>query len=137
MSAHRRRKRSGRRAVSLAAGALLVALTSAYCALAVWFVHHPSAWHDQTAAEWPSFVTAPLYCVGNAVGNVTDGLGWTGHDAVYEYDVEAPSGSVLFAGLPKRTGAPAPDDITVLHRGNFVIGWSPRLRHPVRGLEDR
>lgn len=81
--------------------------------------------------EYPSIVTAPLLSVGNAVGDITDGLGWTGHDAIYEYDVEAPEGEVLFAGAPRRTGSPAPNDIVVLDRGEFKIGWSPKLRHPV------
>lgn len=131
MSARRRRKRTGRRRVSLRIGAAAAALVAAFCAFSVWFVRHPRAWHEQTAESWPGFVTSPLYRAGNAICNITDGLGWTGHDAVYSYDVEAPSGSVLFAGAPRRTGAPAPDDITVLDRGNFKLGWSPKLRHPV------
>jgi len=69
--------------------------------------------------------------MGNPVGDVTDALGWTGHDAVYEYDIEAPAGSIIFAGAPVRTGNPAPDDIRVLRRGEFMIGWSDKLKHPV------
>ena len=69
--------------------------------------------------------------MGNPVADITDGLGWTGHDAVYEYDEEAPAGSVFFAGAPRRTGSPAPLDVTILDRGHFKIGWSNTLRHPL------
>jgi endonuclease G len=106
-------------------------LSAAFSAVSVWFVHHPRRWIERKCSEYPEFVTAPLLSVGNAVGDITDGLGWTGHDAIYEYDVEAPVGSVLFAGAPKRTGSPAPNDIVMLDRGEFIVGWSPRLRHPV------
>ena len=96
-----------------------------------WFVHHPQAWHAEVKAKWPGFLIAPLYWIGNPVGDVTDGLGLTGHDAVYEFDEEAPSGSVFFAGAPRRVGAPAPADIRILDRGEFAVGWSDKLRHPV------
>ena len=61
---------------------------------------------------------------------VTDAFGWTGHDAVYDFDEPAPEGRVFFAGAPRRIGPPAPDDVQVLDRGEFVIGYSPKLRHP-------
>ena len=38
---------------------------------------------------------------------------------------------MFFAGAPERTGDPAPNDIVTLQRGEFAIGWSPSLRHPV------
>ena len=76
-------------------------------------------------------MTVPLLYVGDRVGMVTDAFGWTGHDAVYDFDEPAPEGQVFFAGAPRRVGPPAPDDIQVLDRGEFVIGYSPRLRHPV------
>ena len=38
---------------------------------------------------------------------------------------------MTFAGIPVRKGAPAPSDIRVLDRGEFLIGWSDALRHPV------
>lgn len=132
MSSRRRRKgKRGSRNVSLKGGIALLLLSAAFSAVSVWFVHHPRRWIERKCSEYPEFVTAPLLSVGNAVGDITDGLGWTGHDAIYEYDVEAPVGSVLFAGAPKRTGSPAPNDIVMLDRGEFIVGWSPRLRHPV------
>ena len=76
-------------------------------------------------------MTGPLFWLGNPLGDITDGLGFTGHDAVYEYDEEAPAGEVFFAGAPERTGSPAPKDIVILDRGVFKVGWSPSLKHPV------
>jgi len=99
--------------------------------VAVWFVHHPKSWIDRMCERYPRFITAPLLCVGSSIGDITDALDWTGHDAVYEYDTEAPSGSILFAGIPRHIAQPAPNDIVVLDRGEFQVGWSPKLRHPV------
>ena len=99
--------------------------------VATWFVHHPRQWLEEKSSSLPRFVTHALYALGNPIGDLTDALDWTGHDAVYEYDMEAPSGSILFAGAPQRTGLPAPADIRVLNRGEFLIGWSDQLRHPV------
>ena len=96
-----------------------------------WFVHHPRQWLDEKSSSLPQFVTKALLYLGNPVGDLTDAFGWTGHDAVYEYDLEAPTGSILFAGAPQRTGLPAPADIRVLKRGEFLIGWSDQLQHPV------
>jgi len=96
-----------------------------------WYVHHSGKWLEAKRDTYPALITAPLMAIGNPVGDITDALGLTGHDAVYEYDETAPAGSVLFAGAPKRIGAPAPADIRMLDRGEFVVGWSDRLRHPV------
>ena len=112
-------------------GFALLAVIVAWGAVSCWYVHHPRGWLAEKSRALPGFVTAPLLYMGNPVADVTDALGWTGHDAVYEYDTEAPSGSTLFAGAPVRTGPPAPDDIRVVDRGDFVFGWSDRLRHPV------
>ncbi len=105
---------------------LLLAVV-ACCAVGDWYVHHPREWLDSHRA----FYTAPLWYFGNRTAFITDAFGWTGHDAVYDFDEPAPSNTVLFAGAPERVGAPAPNDIVVLDRGTFKIGWSPSLRHPV------
>ena len=110
---------------------LLLLAALAYASVADWFVHHPREWLDNHRAAGPSFLIEPLYSTGNAVGDLTDALGWTGSDAVYEYDEEAPAGEVLFAGEPLRVAPPAPSDIVTLDRGEFKIGWSPSLHHPV------
>lgn len=127
----KQKKKAGlRRRRALRLSALSAAILAAWCVAGVWYVHHPPKWLQRKREAWPAFVTAPLEAVGNPVSDITDALGLTGHDAVYEYDEPAPSGEVAFAGLPKRIGAPAPDDITVLDRGAFVVGWSPKLKHP-------
>ena len=105
----------------------LVLAVIACCAVGDWFVHHPREWLDAHRA----FYTAPLWYFGNRTALITDAIGWTGHDAVYGFDEPSPTNEVFFAGAPERVGDPAPNDIIVLRRGEFAIGWSPSLRHPV------
>ena len=118
-----------RRALKLGVGMLVVLAIWGACA--EWYVHHPRKWLDRKAEALPRLVTAPLLWFGNPLADLTDAVGWTGHDAVYEYDTEAPAGEVFFAGAPVRVGPPAPNDIRVIRRGEFVLGWSDSLRHPV------
>jgi len=130
----RRRKgksRSRSRRLSLKLATALVVVLAALGGVSEWYVHHPRPWLNECHATWPKAVTAPLFWLGNPLADLTDALDWTGHDAVYEYDEPAPTGAVSFAGLPRRVGAPAPADIRVLDRGEFKIGWSDTLRHPV------
>lgn len=96
-----------------------------------WYVHHPRKWLERHSEGLPGLLAQPLIWIGEPTGDFLDALGLTGHDAVYEYDVEAPTGEITFAGVPKRIGLPAPDDIVVIDKGEFKIGWSPSLRHPV------
>ena len=131
-----RRKGSGKRKAksrrfSLKAGVVLTVILTIWGMAGDWFVHHPRQWIAEKKDSWPNLVTMPLLWLGNPVADITDGLGWTGHDVVYEYDTEAPVGEVFFAGAPRRTGTPAPSDIRILNRGHFQIGWSDSLRHPV------
>ncbi len=125
----RRTKRSKRanpsRTRARLLGALVAFLMIIWAWLGVWFVH------QYPTPDCPSFISAPLLWIGNPVGDLTDALGLTGTDIVYEYDEQAPTGEVTFAGLPKRIGDPAPSDIQAVSRGEFIIGWSPSLRHPV------
>ena len=121
--------KSQRRALKL--GIVLVLLLGLWGVVGEWFVHHPRKWLDRKYATYPKFVTVPLFFLGNPLGDLTDALGWTGHDAVYEYDTEAPSGSVAFAGYPRRVREPEPSDLRVLSRGEFTIGWSDSLKHPL------
>lgn len=130
-SGGRKRSRSGFRRLALLTAFALAGASALTCAISVWFVHHPRTWLEGKRAAWPGILYQPLSAIGNSVGDLTDALALTGHDVVYEYDEEAPSGAVLFAGLPRRIGSPAPNDIVVLDRGEFKIGWSPTLRHPV------
>ena len=127
----RKRRRSPSRRFALRGGFAALVLLTLWAVAGVWFVQHPRRWLERRVASWPRLVTATLSAIGNPVGDLTDALGLTGHDAVYEYDEPAPEGEVAFAGVPRRTGSPAPTDITVLDRGEFKVGWSPKLRHPV------
>ena len=100
-----------------------------------WFVHHPPEWLDDVEARWPRFVYGPLEWFGYRTGDITDALGWTGTDVVFEIDESTdpdPAEPMFFAGAgaPRRRSAPAPDDITVLKRDHFAVGWSPSLRRP-------
>jgi len=128
--ARKKRGASSRRvALWIALGAL--AVLAAWSWAGSWYVHHSRRWIERSCETWPRIVTAPLLFIGNPVADFLDAMDVTGHDAVYEYDEEAPSGQVAFAGLPVRTGAPAPGDVKVLDRGEFKIGWSDKLRHPL------
>ncbi len=119
------RKFSAKTALCLCAALVIWGLA------AEWFVHHSRGWLDRHEAAWPRVAVSALYLLGNPLADITDALGWTGHDAVYEYDEEAPENRVLFAGAPTRIAAPAPNDVRVLDRGEFLIGWSDSLRHPL------
>ena len=122
-------KRSRSRRISLKLAIVLIVFLALWGSAAEWYVHHSRKWLDNTEAKWPLFVTSPLNLLGNPLSDITDGLGLTGHDAVYEYDEEAPHGSVTFAGLPKRINKRLSSDTIILNRGEFTIGWSPSLQH--------
>ena len=132
MSARRvkKKKASAARRIALFALAVLVGGYVVFAATAVWFVHHPREWLQQKEESLPGFLVSALYWNGNGLGDITDALDITGFDSVYEYDEEAPSGSVFFAGAPKRTRNIQPNDITILNRGEFAVGWSPSLKRP-------
>ena len=115
------------RLVAWIVSATLLLAVAACCAVGDWYVHHPREWLDSHRG----FYTPALWYFGNRTAFITDALGWTGHDAVYGFEDPVPSNTVFFAGAPVRVGDPAPNDIKVLNRGEFTIGWSPSLRHPV------
>lgn len=123
-------KQARSRRVSAITGLVASFILLLLSTLGNWYVHHPRDWRKDAEKNLPKSAVEFLYWIGNPSADFTDALGWTGTDAVYEFDEEAPSGSVTFAGLPVRTKAPAPADIRVINRGNFIIGWSDSLRHP-------
>ena len=96
-----------------------------------WYVSHPWQWISDNRDDLPSFVVKPLEYFGDRTKMISDGLGFTGQDAVYDLDEPPPSGSVFFAGPPIRTGAPAVSDVQMIDRGEFVVGWSASLKHPL------
>lgn len=99
--------------------------------IGVWYVSHPWQWISDNRDDFPSLITSPLEYFGNRAKMVTDALGFTGQDAVYDFDEPTPSGSVFFAGPPICTGAPAVGDVQVIDRGSFAVGWSRSLKHPL------
>jgi len=125
------KRRSRSRRVSLKLGVALLLLLAVWGGVGEWYVHHPRVWLRQRRSDLPFFVPAALSWLGNPLADLTDAIGWTGHDSVYDYDTEAPEGAVFFAGAPVRRAPPAPSDIRILNRGQFVVGWSDRLKHPV------
>jgi endonuclease G len=133
MSAKRKKAKQKNllRAWSTKVGLALFMLLFLFSAIGSWFVHHPRQWLEEKAESWPGLATKVLYYFGNPAGDILDAAGITGHDAVYEYDLPAPERSVFFAGAPKRVGLPAPNDIKIIDRGDFVVGWSSSLRHAV------
>ena len=82
-------------------------------------------------AHWPSFIWASVSYFGDRVLFLTDAMGLTGSDTFYSYDMPPPAGEIFFAGAPQRVSDPAPKDIKVIERGDFTVGWSAKLRHPV------
>ncbi len=108
----------------------LLCMYALFSAAGFWYVRHPMSWIAQQNKKL-GIISAPLVYFGDRAAFITDAMGWTGHDAVYEFDEEAPNGRILFAGAPKRIAYPAPNDIAILNRGEFLVGWSPSLRHPV------
>ena len=90
-----------------------------------WFVSHPWQWISDKCDDWPRFVTMPLRYFGDRTIMLTDGLGWTGHDAVYDFDEPAPSGEVFFAGAPVRISPPAPGKTP-------PFSWAPPPARPSR-----
>ena len=130
-----RRRRKGKtgplrrflRRFSIAAVVVYLLLSSVGC----WYVSHPWQWISDNRDDLPAVITRPLEYFGDRAKMLFDGLGVTGHDAVYELDEPPPLNSVFFAGPPVRTGAPAVADVQMIDRGEFVVGWSPSLRHPL------
>lgn len=127
MGKRKSKKKNKSRHICLKTGCVLVVALAIWGAAGEWFVHHPRSW----ISSQPAALSKVLCWIGNPLADVTDAFGWTGYDTICEYDTEAPSDSVFFAGAPKRIAGPAPQDIRILDRGEFKIGWSDTLRHPV------
>ena len=113
---------------SLRWGSVLFALV----ALATnWYVHKPRYWQQVQAQHLPPPLAEWAARIGNASADLSDALGLTGRDVETPYPASLPTNTVTCAGLPKRVGGPVPDEIAVLRRTGFVIGYSPALRHPL------
>ena len=127
----KKRKASPLRRIFRRAALSVVAAYLLLSAAGGWYVSHPWQWISDKREDWPRLVTRPLEYFGDRAVMLTDGLGITGQDAVYDFDDPRPSGSVFFAGAPVRTGFPAANDVRTVDYGEFVAGWSPSLKHPM------
>ena len=97
-----------------------------------WFVHEPRFWQEAQAQKWPAQVAGWIPRIGNMTAETTDALGLTGHDVSAPLPTALSTNRLVCAGLPRRLpDSSAPNDITVLNKTGFVIGYSPLLRHPV------
>lgn len=112
---------------------LLALLTAAVLAgFSDWYVHQPHAWQLAHAKRVPPPLAFAFSRLGNSVADATDSLGLTGHDAEATLARPLATNQVFCAGLPKRLPAcKAPNDLVVLSKRGFVVGYSPSLRHPV------
>lgn len=90
-----------------------------------WFAH-------LSTEERAGFGVAEMYLekLGGLTASLTDDLGLTGHDAAIAY-TEAVDNTPVPFGMPERAGAPAPDDVMVLRRKGYWVGFSPSCGHPV------
>ncbi len=96
-----------------------------------WYVHQPRYWQQIQAQHLPPPLAEWAARIGNASADLTDALGLTGRDAEVPFATPLPTNQLACAGLPKRIGGPAPDEIVVLKKTGFTIGYSPALRHPL------
>jgi len=96
------------------------------------YVHQPRHWQQARAQQLPVPLADWITRAGNATADTTDALGLTGHDVTAALAVPLATNRLVCAGLPQRLpGCPAPDDIAVLSRTGFLVGYSPSLRHPL------
>ena len=101
-------------------------------AAADWGVHQPRRWQQAQAAKLPPPLGDWALRLGNAAADTTDALGLTGRDVTAPLPATLAPHPTLLAGAPRRLpGGPARDDITLLNRTGFTVGYSPSLRHPV------
>ncbi|MDD4016979.1 MAG: DNA/RNA non-specific endonuclease [Kiritimatiellae bacterium] len=96
------------------------------------YVHQPRHWQQARAQQLPAPLANWIARAGNATADTTDALGLTGHDLTATLAVPLATNRLVCAGIPQRLpGCPAPDDLVVLSRPCFLVGYSPSLRHPL------
>lgn len=106
---------------AFAAVALAVAL-----AIGNWFAHLPT---ETRALAGPAELT--LEALGAVTADATDAIGLTGHDAWVDY-AKAPALGPLPFGVPRVVDpGKTPDDLVLLKRKGYWVGYSPSLRRPV------
>lgn len=108
------------------------ALCLLLCGAANWCAHQPRRWQQAQAARLPASLGEWTLRLGHAAADITDTLGLTGHDVSTPLPASLATNLILCAGAPRRLpNSPAPDDIDILRKTGFIIGYSPALRHPV------
>ena len=96
------------------------------------FVHQPQAWRAAKTATWPESVVRAVERFGNAFADYTDALGLSGRDVSVTLPVFTSPNGFAFGGMPVPIpGGVARDDVVVIEKKNFTLGWSPSLRHAV------
>lgn len=119
-------KRAARWTAAIAAAVIIVSTIAGMIVM-----RGPIASIMDRKAQWPSILWLPVSYFGDRALFLTDALGITGSDTFYSYDMPPPAGEIFFAGAPVRVDDPAPHDVKTIVRGDFAVGWSAQLRHPV------
>lgn len=105
----------------------------AFSAVCNWFVHQPRYWQQSESQKLPAPVASWAARIGNASADLTDMVGLTGRDVTAPLPTHLNTNRLVCAGWPARLpgSAAASNDITVLSKKGFAVGYSPSLRHPV------
>ncbi len=115
-----------RRGIPYGKRLLAAALAVAALAFGNWFAHQPSARRAAFGAAVPT-----LEALGAITADATDALGLTGYDVSVPYLADPPTRGPLPFGAPRVTDPmKTPDDLVVLRRKGYWVGWSPSLGHP-------
>ncbi len=102
------------------------------CGAADWCAHQPRRWQQAQAGRLPAPLGEWAARLGDASADFTDTLGLTGADVTAPLPASLATNRILCAGVPRRLpNSPAPDDIQILNKTGFIVGYSPSLRHPV------
>lgn len=100
--------------------------------LSNWFVRHPLNWIEDKYDALPDFIVDGLVYIGEPFADITDSWGLTGSDAFCEVpDTSQIGGKIFFAGPPLVALKKAPDDIISSDKGEFIVGYSDKMRHAV------
>lgn len=118
--------RGFRRAVGV--GLLLPVVVAIF---ANWLVHQPRYRREAVMGNWPPWIVERTLNFGHRFAELTDNLRLSGSDNVLPFAQVLDTNAVACAGLPVYTNAAKQREIKVLKREGFVIGYSPKLRHPV------
>jgi len=102
-------------------------------AVADWGAHQPRRWQQAQTARLPQPVGEWLLAVGNAAADVTDSAGLTGTDVTARIPqmLQTTNSPAWDCRPVRRPDSPLPNDIVVLSKTGFTVGYSPSLRHPV------